>query len=157
MAITQEITRSNVVGQAINPFIRVAKEFVSYQGLECRYVTIPVQMDVTLEITRSKSIGQPINPFIGIAEDFVSFIGRYRDYFIVTTRSVAEIAEQYLCGLMQSDKRSMERMTEVVPDSDEQSLQNFISNSPWSVRAILNQIGICRFAFWRRSGHLSDY
>ena len=84
---------------------------------------VPLQMVITQEITRSKVIGQPINPFIGIAKDFVSFIGRYSDYFTVTTRSVAETAEQYLCGLMQSDKRNMERMAEVVPDSDEQSFQ----------------------------------
>jgi SRSO17 transposase len=99
-------------------------------------------MAITQEITRSKVIGQSINPFISIAEDFVSFIGRYSDYFTVSTRSVTTQAEQYLCGLMQSDKRNMERMAEVVPDSDEQSFQNFISNSPWSARAILNQIGI---------------
>ena len=112
-----------------------------YQGLECRYVTIPVHTDATQEITRSKVVGQPNNPFIGIAEDFVSFIGRYSDYFMVSTRSVVTQAEQYLYGLMQSDKRNMERMAEVVPDSDEQSFQNLISNSPWSARAILNQIG----------------
>jgi SRSO17 transposase len=99
-------------------------------------------MTITPEITISKVIGSPINPFIGIAEYFVSFIGRYRDYFTVSTRSAATTAGQYLCGLMQSDKRNMERMAEVVPDSDEQSLQNFISNSPWDARAILNQVGI---------------
>jgi len=103
---------------------------------------VPSQMAITPEITRYKVIGQPINPFISIAEDFVSFIGRYSDYFTVSTRSVATTAGQYLCGLMQSDKRNMERMVEAVPDSDEQSLQNFISNSPWDARAILNQVGI---------------
>jgi len=141
MVITPEITRSKVIGQATNPFIRAAEDFMPYWGLECRYVTIPVHTDVTPEITRSKVIGQPINPFIGIAEDFVSFIGCYSEYFTVSTRSVATQAEQYLCGLMQSDKRNMERMAEVVPDSDEQSLQNFISNSPWNARAILNRVG----------------
>jgi len=142
MVITQEITRSDVIGQAPNPFIRVADVFMPYQVVEYRYVKIPVHADVTEEITRSNVIGLPINPFVGIAEDFVSFIGRYSDYFTVSTRSVATQAEQYLCGLMQSDKRNMERMAEVVPDSDEQSFQNFISNSPWDPRAILNQIGM---------------
>ena len=88
----------------------------------CTY-TVPLQMVITQEITRSKVIGQPINPFIGIAEDFVCFIGRYSDYFTVSTRSVATQAEHYFCGLMQSDKRNMEQMAEVVPDSDEQSFQ----------------------------------
>ena len=108
VGITEEITRSDVIGQATNPFIRVAENFASYQGLEYRYVKIPVQMDITEEITRSKVIGTPINPFVGIAEDFVLFIRRYSDYFTVNTRSVAATAEQYLCGLMQSDKRNME-------------------------------------------------
>ena len=158
MVITPEIARYKSVREATNPFIRVSEDFVLYQVLEYRYVKIPVHRDVTEEITRSKVIGTPINPFISIAEDFVSFIGRYRNYFIVTTRSVAKQAEQYLCGLMQSEKRNMERMAEVVPDSDEQSFQNFISNSPWSARAILNQVGIDeRFTFWRRSRHLSDH
>jgi hypothetical protein len=142
MDVTEEITRSKVIGQATNPFIHVAEDFIPYLVLECRYVAIPVQMDVTEEITGSNVIGQPINPFISIAEDFVSFIGRYSDYFTVNTRSVAATAEQYLHGLMQSDKRNMERMAEVVPDSDEQSFQNFISNSSWDARAILNQIGM---------------
>jgi SRSO17 transposase len=142
MAITPEITISKVIGQATNPYIHVAEDFMSYQGLEDRYAIIPVQMDVTPEITRYNVIGQHSNPFVGIADDFVSFIGRYSDYFTVSTRSVATQAEQYLYGLMQSDKRNMERMAEVVPDSDEQSFQNFISNSPWNARAILNRIGI---------------
>ena len=140
--ITKETTISNVIGQAINQFSHVAEVFVPYQVLEYRYVKIPAQVDVTEEITRSKVIGTPINPFVDIAEDFVLFIRSYSDYFMVNTRSVAATAEQYLCGLMQSDKRNMERMAEVVPDSDEQSFQNFISNSPWDPRAILKQIGI---------------
>ena len=158
MAITPEITISKVIGQATNPFIHVAEDFVSYHRLECRYAITPVQMDVAPEITRHNVIDQHSNPFIDIAEDFASFIGRYSDYFMVRTRYVATQAEQYLYGLMQSDKRNMERMAEVVPDSDEQSFQNFISNYPWNARAILNRVGIASgFAFWRRSGHLSDH
>jgi SRSO17 transposase len=34
----------------------------------------------------------------------------------------------------------MERMEEKVPDSDEQSLQHFISNSSWKERAVIDQI-----------------
>jgi hypothetical protein len=83
-------------------------------------------MAITPEITISKAIGQDINPFSHVAEDFVCFIGRYSDYFTVSTRSVATQAEQYLYGLMQSDKRNMEQMAEVVPGSDEQSFQKLI-------------------------------
>ena len=34
----------------------------------------------------------------------------------------------------------MERMTEKVPDSDEQTLQHFISNSPWDEQAVIDQV-----------------
>jgi SRSO17 transposase len=41
---------------------------------------------------------------------------------------------------MQADKKNMERMVEVVPDSEWQSLQNFLSYSPWSDRGLLDQL-----------------
>ena len=100
------------------------------------------------EILRSKEIGQATNPLIVIADYFVSFIGRYHDHFKVSTRLVVTQAEQYLCGLMQSDKRNMERMAEVVPDSNEQSFQNFISNSQWSSSATLDHIGIDAYSLF---------
>ena len=34
----------------------------------------------------------------------------------------------------------MERMAEVVPDSDEQALQHFLSNSPWNEREVIDQV-----------------
>ena len=41
---------------------------------------------------------------------------------------------------MQADKKNMERMVEVVPDSEWQSLQNFLSHSPWYERGLLDQL-----------------
>ena len=41
---------------------------------------------------------------------------------------------------MQSVKRNMERMVEVVPDSNWQSMQNFISHSPWDSFSLMDQI-----------------
>lgn len=41
---------------------------------------------------------------------------------------------------MRARRRNMERMAEAVPDSDDQSLQNFISNSPWDDSALMRQI-----------------
>ena len=43
---------------------------------------------------------------------------------------------------MQARKKNMERMAEVVPDSDEQALQHFISNSSWDERAVLDQVAL---------------
>ena len=53
---------------------------------------------------------------------------------------MAETARQYLCGLMQADKRNMERMAEAVPDSDEQVLQNFLTHSSWDHRAVMDRV-----------------
>ncbi len=41
---------------------------------------------------------------------------------------------------MQAEKRNMERMSEVVPDSDEQVLQNFLTHSSWDYRAVMDQV-----------------
>uniref|UniRef100_UPI0025E01C99 transposase n=1 Tax=uncultured Thiodictyon sp. TaxID=1846217 RepID=UPI0025E01C99 len=43
-------------------------------------------------------------------------------------------------GLMQARRKNMERMAEVVTDSDEQALQHFLSNSPWDERGVLDQV-----------------
>lgn len=41
---------------------------------------------------------------------------------------------------MQASRKNMERMAEVVPDSDEQSLQHFLSVSPWSEREVFDHV-----------------
>jgi SRSO17 transposase len=49
-------------------------------------------------------------------------------------------AAQYMDGLFQARKRNMERMEEVVDGSNYESLQQFISSSPWSARAVMDRI-----------------
>jgi len=51
-------------------------------------------------------------------------------------------SKQYLSGLMQARKKNMERMAEVVPESDEQALQHFLSNSNWDERGVLDQVAL---------------
>ena len=41
---------------------------------------------------------------------------------------------------MQARRKNMERMAEAVPDCDDQSLQHFISNSPWDDSALMGRI-----------------
>jgi len=43
---------------------------------------------------------------------------------------------------MQAEKKNMERMAEVVPDSCDQSLQHFLSNSNWDERAVMDQVAL---------------
>ena len=40
-------------------------------------------------------------------------------------------------GLVQAERKNMERMAEAVLETDAQTLQNFLSNSPWDPDAVL--------------------
>ena len=77
-----------------------------------------------------------------MAESFVSFHKRYSRFFVTQTRSVATQAFHYLSGLIQAVRKNVERMTEVVVDSDYQSLQHFVSDSPWGHRAVMDQVAL---------------
>jgi SRSO17 transposase len=41
---------------------------------------------------------------------------------------------------MQARRRNIERIRDAVPESDEQALHHFISNSPWDARGVLDQV-----------------
>jgi SRSO17 transposase len=53
-----------------------------------------------------------------------------------------EPAKPYLSGLMPARRKNMERMAEVVPESDDQVLQHFLSNSGWKGRGVLDQVAV---------------
>ena len=59
----------------------------------------------------------------------MDFCNGFGHHFRLRTRDVLTQSKQYLSGLMQARKKNMERMAEVVPESDEQALQHFLSNS----------------------------
>ncbi len=52
------------------------------------------------------------------------------------------MSQAYLAGLFQAEKRNMERIAEVVPDTDDQALQHFLSYSPWSHREVMDHVAI---------------
>jgi SRSO17 transposase len=74
------------------------------------------------------------------ARRLYEFHARFSRFFISRTRNVVEQSRKYLFGLIQSEKRNMERMAEVVPDISDQSYQHFVSESPWSHGEVLDQI-----------------
>ncbi|MBF0421263.1 MAG: IS701 family transposase [Magnetococcales bacterium] len=43
---------------------------------------------------------------------------------------------------MQTQRKNMERMAEVVPGSGDQALQHFLTNSPWNEREVLDQVAL---------------
>jgi SRSO17 transposase len=65
---------------------------------------------------------------------------RYHNFFIVSKKSVIKQSRFYLCGLFQSVKANMERIEESVINSDYESMQHFISDSPWQHQPVLDQI-----------------
>lgn len=66
----------------------------------------------------------------------------FASHFRLRTRDVFVQSKHYLSGLMQARKKNMERMAEVVPESDEQALQHFLSNSSWDERGVLDQVAL---------------
>ena len=70
----------------------------------------------------------------------MSFHGRYAQFFTTATRSVATQALHYLSGLVQTENKNIERMTEVVPDTEYQALQHFVSHSPWQSQPVMDQV-----------------
>lgn len=50
------------------------------------------------------------------------------------------LAQQYVKGLFQAQKRNIERMIERVADSEYYSIQHFISESPWDARACMDKV-----------------
>jgi len=73
---------------------------------------------------------------------FLVFCDCFGHHFRLRTRDVRRQSKQYLSGLMQARKKNMERMAEVVPESDEQALQHFLSNSSWDERGVLDQVAL---------------
>ena len=56
---------------------------------------------------------------------------RYEECFATKTGNCSKKASEYLRGLIQSNKGNMSAMAEVIPDTNSQSLQHFISYSPF--------------------------
>ena len=72
----------------------------------------------------------------------MDFCDGFADHFRLSTRDVLTQSKQYLSGLMQARRKNMERMAEVVPESDDQVLQHFLSNSRWDERGVLDQVAL---------------
>lgn len=92
--------------------------------------------------TNKKGVIHDNSPLWGVADHFVDFHRRYSLLFQLHTRDVRTQAEQYLKGLIQAKKKNMERMAEAVPNSDDQSLQNFLTNSPWNENLVIDQVAL---------------
>ena len=75
-----------------------------------------------------------------LAAKLFVFHSRFSPFFITRTRSVVEQSKKYLLGLIQSEKKNMERMAEVVPNINDQQYQHFASQSPWCYKTVMEQV-----------------
>lgn len=72
----------------------------------------------------------------------MDFCQDFSSYFKAARHTVSGKARCYLSGLlMKARRKNMERMEEYVEDYEYQSLQQFISDSPWDHEALIKRIG----------------
>jgi SRSO17 transposase len=72
----------------------------------------------------------------------MAFHSRFHAHFQGRTRSVVVASGEYLKGLMQAQRKNMERMEEAVKDGDEQRLQHMLTNSAWDHRTVFDQVAM---------------
>jgi len=75
-----------------------------------------------------------------LADGLLEMAERFRGLFLSGTHDKTEFAQQYLCGLVQTARPNMERMEEVVVGSTYQNTQQFITDSTWDHRAVMNRV-----------------
>lgn len=79
---------------------------------------------------------KPINTEVAVD----GFLSPLDCLFKSGNHSVHETAKKYVKGLFQASKRNMERMAEVVPESNDQVFQNFLTHSSWDYRPVMDRI-----------------
>ena len=78
---------------------------------------------------------------MGGGRSISKFCDELRRAFYQYRRDVSEKARQYASGLMQAGSRkNIYAISEVVPDTDERNLQQFITHSKWSTREVLDHV-----------------
>ena len=78
-----------------------------------------------------------------MGQRFLTFVKTFKHHFRSYRHDVSDKAQQYLCGLMQGGgRKNMLHMAEVVPDANSRNLQQFLTHSQWSARAVLDQVAL---------------
>ncbi|MEP7171095.1 MAG: IS701 family transposase, partial [Bacteroidota bacterium] len=69
-------------------------------------------------------------------------VAEYEKFFKVGTKTVIGKVNNFVSGLFCSErgKRNIERMIEEVKGSEYESMQHFISNSPWDCKGMMRQL-----------------
>lgn len=71
----------------------------------------------------------------------MTFCGTYQEYFQVARHNSSGKARSYVAGLlMKAPRKNMERMEEYVEEYNYQAQQQFLSDSPWDHRALMERV-----------------
>ena len=62
--------------------------------------------------------------------------------FLAGTHSKIEHARQYICGLLQAERPNMERLEEAVPGTDYPCIQQFVTDSTWDHREVMDRVAV---------------
>ncbi len=92
----------------------------------------------TIRIKKNDACDQSLDQ---VAKRFATVVKSYSGHFQSYRHNVSDKARQYACGLMQAGSRkNMDRMAEVVPDSQSRNLQQILTHSKWSWRAVMDHV-----------------
>jgi len=77
-----------------------------------------------------------------LSRGFEKTVSTYTSFFRAGQRTQQDNAQQYLQGIFCAErgKRNIERMVEEVSESEYESLQHFISNSPWDSKGLMVEL-----------------
>lgn len=64
----------------------------------------------------------------------------YVNFFKTLRSDQFSKAQQYIFGLFQAHKSNIEKMSEVLPESDYYQIQHFISESPWDAQKVMDEV-----------------
>jgi len=98
---------------------------------------------VVLDALEPQRWGLPAEAVADLGNRLREFWVRFRRCFKTQTRDASGHAWTYLCGLLGMEtQRTFANMARrvIAPDADGQNLQQFISDSPWSAAAVLQQV-----------------
>lgn len=76
-----------------------------------------------------------------LADELYPFILGYQQVLKSKTYRYVDQAYQYLKGVFQAEKRTIEKLCEAVPSRTMQNLHHFVRESPWDGEPVRERIG----------------
>jgi len=134
-------TRLDLSKSEIKCFISAIRKNV-FSGAKTNQLEEKPESCFTGPVVRSKGQRRIIKLECSIKCGFKSIVSTYRIFFNTGQKTQQDKAQQYLEGIFCAErgKRNIERMVEEVSGSDYESLQHFITDSPWDSKGLMLEL-----------------